>query len=136
MSRSFKIFLVFLLAVFVYNMLLPPLPGGSRSHPMAAKTDIANIRTAITMFQQDCGRYPTIAEGLGALIMRPAAIPEHLWHGPYLAVDKLPKNPWGKPYVYECPGKHNSASYDVYSLGRSGKGGNEDIGNWTPAESP
>ena len=39
-------------------------------------------------------------------------------------------DPWKRPYVYENPGKHNAASYDLYSRGKDGDGGNNAIGNW------
>jgi general secretion pathway protein G len=133
MSRSFKLFIIALLlgiAIVIPRFGSAPIP----KRLIAAEVDIANFNTTLTMFQQDCGRYPTTVEGLGALINRPTAIPAGgKWH-PYLAVDKLPKDPWGRPYIYECPGKHNPGSFDVYSVGPSGKGGNEAIGNWTPVQ--
>jgi hypothetical protein len=44
-------------------------------------------------------------------------------------------DPWGNPYVYKCPGKHNTHSIDFYSRGRDGlskTGGDDpdDISNW------
>ena len=51
------------------------------------------------------------------------------WHGPYL--DKLPEDPWGNPYIYYYPGKHNPNAYDLLSVGPDGKEGtDDDIGNW------
>ena len=38
------------------------------------------------------------------------------WHGPYLEKD-IPLDPWGKPYIYECPGNHNPTGYDLYATG-------------------
>ena len=48
------------------------------------------------------------------------------WHGPYL--ESIPKDPWNSDYVYECPGKHNPNSYDIYSQGTPGA--QNPIGNW------
>jgi iron(III) transport system substrate-binding protein len=103
---------------------------------MSAKIEIPNFNTALSMFQEDIGRYPTKEEGLDALINRPATIPEGGKWRRYLDVDKdkLPNDPWDRPYVYEIPGKHNPASYDLYSLGPNGEGGDEAIGNWSPVE--
>ena len=43
----------------------------------------------------------------------------------------LPNDPWGNPYVYECPGKNNVSSYDIMSMGPDGRAGSEDdITNW------
>ena len=97
----------------------------------AAESDVAAFKPALNMFEIDIGRYPTTAEGLDALIKRPATIPDGAhWHGPYLDKSKLPMDPWGRAYIYEIPGKHNPDGYDVYSLGPNGKGGDEAIGNW------
>jgi len=101
-----------------------------------AETDIASFRTALSMFQNDAGRYPTTAEGLAALINRPATIPDGGAWRRYLDVEKVPADPWGRPYIYKCPGTHNPNACDVYSLGRNGKGGDEAIGNWGPADEP
>ena len=41
-------------------------------------------------------------------------------------------DPWGNPYIYYYPGKHNPDSYDLLSAGPDGKEGtDDDIGNWT-----
>jgi hypothetical protein len=38
----------------------------------------------------------------------------------------------GHKYFYECPGKHNPDSYDLFSAGPDGRiGTDDDIGNWT-----
>jgi general secretion pathway protein G len=71
-----------------------------------------------------------MVDGANVFTKRPAAIPERVWRGPYLEDPSLSNDPWGRPYVYDCPGKHNLDSFDVYSLGPNGKGGSEAIGNW------
>jgi general secretion pathway protein G len=47
-------------------------------------------------------------------------------------VQRLPNDPWGKPYQYASPGAHGP--FDVWSMGpdgQSGPGGEaDDIGNW------
>ncbi len=48
------------------------------------------------------------------------------WHGPYMEKD-IPLDPWGHPYVYECPGKRNPSGYDLYATGPDGTV----YGNWT-----
>jgi general secretion pathway protein G len=54
------------------------------------------------------------------------------WRGPYIQKNYIPKDPWGNPYVYRCPGRHNPDGYDLHSLGPDGQeGGGDDIDNWT-----
>ena len=132
MSRSSKIFFaIFIPAIFLWWIGLDNLQGPHEAPLGSVKTDIAVLNTALDMFQVDCNRCPTPQEGLAALVDRPAAIPATSWHGPYLDKDWLHKDIWGRPYVYKCPGEHNTNGYDVYSLGPSGKGGDDAIGNWT-----
>jgi len=94
-----------------------------------ARTDITNLGMALDAFEVDCGRYPPTKEGLGALIDPPANA--KAWRGPYLKKG-LPKDPWGNPYVYRCPGRHTPGGYDLHSFGPDGKdGGGDDVDNWS-----
>lgn len=94
----------------------------------AARTDIANLEVSLDAFEIDSGRYPTNEEGIRALVEQPADIKE--WHGPYIKRG-VPNDPWGNPYVYRCPGQHNTSGYDLYSFGPDGQEGRDDIDNWS-----
>ncbi len=104
----------------------------------AAKADIAAIETALDAYEADNGNYPTSEQGFDALlnITNIPPVPTN-WKGPYLK-KRVPKDPWGNPYVYVYPGTNNTTSYDIYSLGRDGKEGgtgpDADITNWIAAE--
>ena len=96
----------------------------------AAGTDISNLGVALNAFHLDCGdRYPTTEEGLNALVEQPANAEG--WLEPYIERG-VPKDPWGNPYQYRCPGRHNTSGYDLYSFGPDGEeGGDDDIDNWS-----
>jgi len=95
----------------------------------AAGAEIANIQVALDSFEVDCGRYPTTEEGLAALYEQPANADG--WHGEYLKTGAS-SDPWGNPYVYIQPGRHNASSYDLYSYGPDGnEGSGDDIDNWS-----
>jgi len=95
----------------------------------AARTDIANLEVALDTFEVDVGRYPTTEEGLQALVEAPPEVTG--WKGPYIKRG-VPKDPWGNPYHYKCPGDHNTNGYDLFSGGPDGKeGGGDDIDNWS-----
>jgi general secretion pathway protein G len=86
------------------------------------------MKTVLTSYRIAMGDYPSTAEGLQALVARPASRGDR-WNGPY--IDKVPLDHWGEPYQYEYPGKHNKNGYDLWSKGpdrQSGTG--DDIGNW------
>jgi len=96
----------------------------------AVKTQISQFEVALDTFQIDVGRFPTTAEGLQALVEKPASNAEG-WLEPYLKRD-IPKDAWGNDYVYRYPGQYNEDGYDLYSFGPDGKqGGDDDITNWS-----
>jgi general secretion pathway protein G len=93
-----------------------------------ATADISALGAALGAFKVDNGRYPTSAEGLAVLSTDPSGLPK--WKGPYIE-RPVGNDPWGNPYVYVCPGKHNPDSYDLHSFGPDGKDGTaDDITNW------
>lgn len=78
--------------------------------------------------------YPATEQGLAALRSTPiGGDPPRSWRGPYLR-QPVPRDPWGREYLYVSPGIVNSTSYDLYSLGRDGKPGgageDADITSW------
>jgi len=121
---------VVFLALFMAAVLVPKFSSGDpREAKIAAATqEISTLAGAIKLFEVDNNRYPTKEEGLAALRVRPANAPS--WQGPYIAHDVL-NDPWDHPYIYRNPGKHNSKSFDVFSMGPDGReGGWDDISNW------
>lgn len=96
----------------------------------AARTDVNNLVQALKLYKLDNQRFPGAEQGLDALVKRPTAgtIPPN-WK-PYL--DKLPADPWGRPYQYVNPGV--KGEIDVFSYGADGQAGGEgknaDIGSW------
>ncbi|OGA19134.1 MAG: type II secretion system protein GspG [Betaproteobacteria bacterium RIFCSPLOWO2_12_FULL_63_13] len=100
---------------------------------VAAKQDIAALMQALKLYRLDTKRYPTTEQGLHALVAKPsqAPVPENWKPGGY--VERLPLDPWGKPYQFLNPGLHGEI--DVFSYGADGVPGGEgfdsDIGNWS-----
>ena len=98
---------------------------------VAAKADIARIDQQLKLYRLDNSRYPTTDQGLQALVTPPTSGPPAPNWKQYL--DKMPMDPWGKPYQYLNPGVHGEI--DIFSFGADGQpGGAEfdaDIGNWS-----
>ena len=96
----------------------------------AARTDIKTLVESLKRYKIDNQRYPTSEQGLDALVHKPATNPVPPNWKPYL--DKLPADPWLKPYQYLNPGVHGEI--DVFSYGADGQPGGEgknaDIGSW------
>jgi general secretion pathway protein G len=87
----------------------------------AARTDVNNLMQALKLYRLDNQRYPTTEQGLAALVNKPTAAPAPPNWRRYL--DKLPNDPWGRPYQYLNPGVHGEI--DVLSLGADGQAGGE-----------
>jgi general secretion pathway protein G len=93
-----------------------------------AKAHITVIESALEAFAFDMGRWPTTAEGLNALVQN--TTDSDSWAGPYLKKAML-LDPWGKPYIYQCPGQHKDGDYDIHSVGHDGIDGNgDDVCSW------
>ena len=123
---------VLVLAVVVLIVIAPVNSSPVVTREAAAMTQIAAFKTALDAFEADNGFYPTGTDGLQDLVRQPAGATN--WHGPYS--DGTPKDPWGRDYVYECPGKHTASGYpyDLFSLGPPGK--NALIANWRSGVKP
>ena len=101
---------------------------GAEAKRTAAVSDLASLGVALGAFEVDNGRYPTSAEGLGALTAAPGGVSN--WKGPYVEKAVL-NDPWGNPYVYACPGTHSTDGYDLHSFGPNGQDGADDnINSW------
>ncbi len=95
-------------------------------------TQIAQLEQVLGLFQLDNGFYPTTDQGLEALVKAPTMPPEPLNYKSGGYMKKMPKDAWGRSFVYECPGQHGD--FDIYSYGpdgqEGGEGKNADITNW------
>jgi general secretion pathway protein G len=100
---------------------------------VAARHDVATIMQSLKLYRLDNLRYPSTEQGLEALVARPTSgpLPANWKAGGYL--ERLPKDPWGKPYQYLNPGLRGEI--DVFSFGADGVAGGEgadaEIGSWS-----
>lgn len=123
-----ELLLVMVILVVLAAVVVPKFTSRSeQARETAAKTDIANLETALDAFEIDNGRYPSSDEGLAALVTPPAGATN--WRGPYIKRG-VPVDPWGNQYVYRYPGQYNANGYDLASLGPDRQEGGIDIGNW------
>ncbi len=124
--------MVVLVIIGVLAALIVPnvLDRTDDARATAAKADINNLVQALKLYKLDNQRYPGPEQGLEALVNKPTSgnVPPN-WRR-YL--DKLPADPWGRPYQYIFPGVKGEV--DIFSLGADGQAGgdgkNADIGSW------
>jgi general secretion pathway protein G len=124
-----ELLLVLVILGVLAAIIVPRLTGVSeKARLQRASTEISNMKVPLSRYEIDVGHFPTSEEGLQSLVAQPPGLPEGKWQGPYL--DRVPLDPWNKPYVYRFPGTQGT-DYDLYSFGPDGREGNDDITNWT-----
>ena len=89
-----------------------------------AHQSIERLASVLDIYKLDVGTYPTTDQGLQALITKPQGVTR--WSGPYLKGDKLPEDPWGRPFQYRSPSQRPDHEFDLYSLGPGQTGGSAD----------
>lgn len=95
-----------------------------------AKQNILAMQNALDLYKLDNGIYPSTDQGLLALVEKPTSSPIPGDWKQYLK--SLPKDPWGRDYLYLNPGEHGDV--DIFTLGADGQPGgtgiDSEIGNW------
>ena len=103
-----------------------------KARVVKAKMQIESLSMGLKQYKLDNGFYPSTEQGLRALKEKPSIgrVPQNYPAKGYL--DSVPKDPWGRDYVYICPGEHGD--FDLISLGadreEGGEGVNADIKSW------
>ncbi len=117
---------VFILGLLV-TLVAPKIIGRTdEARRTKAASDVKAIEQALHMFKLDNGFYPSTADGLSALVQKPANARN--WN-PEGYLDQVPVDPWGNPYAYFSDG----AGIVIKSYGADGQEGgdgkNADIDN-------
>ena len=124
--------MVVLVIIGVLAALIVPnvLDRADDARATAAKTDVNNLMQALKLYKLDNQRFPSSEQGLQSLVSKPSTAPVPPNWKPY--VEKLPNDPWGRPYQYLNPGVRGEI--DVMSFGADGQPGGEgkdaDVGSW------
>lgn len=96
-------------------------PLVSKAGAKTARIQIAKFEQVLDLYQLDNrGSFPTTEEGLDAVT-------------PYLKSKKIPKDPWGRPYIYELREEEGVQKPFIMSYGADKRPGgiesNKDITN-------
>lgn len=128
-----EIMVVVIILGILAATIIPQFMGTTQDAKIsAAKSQVAELESAVERFYVHMDRYPAPDEGLKVLVDPPANDDNKKWRGPY--IKQLRDDPWGNPYQYAAPGTHHATSFDIWSRGADGQDGGEgdaaDIGNW------
>lgn len=127
-----ELLLVIMIIGVLAGLVVPRYAHRAEQAKVAAvQADIAgNLAAALELYELDNGRFPTTAQGLRALLIKPAVPPvAKNWNGPYLRGRSL-DDPWGGQYQYESPSRTPGYDYVIVSFGSDGNlGGDDDFTN-------
>jgi len=127
MKRAEWIWLIALACPLLFGIFYSGSHRSPRAPMKSALAQIGSFKTGLEMFKDDNGDFP---RNLNAMIIKPTNASTN-WHQYF---DKIPLDPWGRPYLYVYPGKHNTNSFDLSSAGPDRIPGTaDDIVNW-PAQ--
>lgn len=123
-----EMMLVLLIIVLILGAVAFNMQGITDSAALTTtKAKVNALESALTAYRLDNTVYPTQAQGLDALVSKPADAKR--WHQ-YLKPEAIVDG-WTHKMIYRNPGTHNPSGYDVYSAGPDGQDGTaDDIGNW------
>ena len=128
-----EIMVVIVILGLLAALVVPKLVGRTEeAKKTQTRVQIKSLQQAMELFKLDNGFYPSTDQGLEALVRMPEGgrVPKNYRKGGY--IDRVPKDPWGNPYVYVSPGQHGD--YDISSYGADGVQGGEgedaDINSW------
>ena len=131
-----EIMVVVVILGLLAALVLPRIMGQEdKARVETSKVQIRSLEDALDAFKLDNGFYPTTDQGFDALIKKPEAgrIPMKWREGGYLKPARIPKDPWGKDFIYLSPG-NEGREYDISSYGADnepgGEGNNADIESW------
>lgn len=134
-SRGFtliELLLVITIIGVLAGLVIPRYARRAEQAKLAAvEADISgNLAAALELYEMDNGMFPTTAQGLRALLEKPAVPPiPGNWNGPYLRGRSL-KDPWGTEYGFESPSTRPGYDYVITSSGPDGVAGSgDDISN-------
>ncbi|PWU17234.1 MAG: type II secretion system protein GspG [Bdellovibrio sp.] len=126
-QRGMTLFEILIVIGIIGGLMAFILPQIQKSRNQAnvkqTRIIMANIVQNLSMYQNDCGKYPTSLEGL----IKPDGCTN--WTGPYMK--DLPKDAWGTPFQYNSSGE---STYDLKSLGADRKEGGDGINKDITAE--
>jgi general secretion pathway protein G len=114
-----EILVVFAMIALLVGLVGPKVMqalGGAKSK--TAHIQIRDLEQGLEIFKLDVGRFPNTSEGLQALQVAPGGASG--WNGPYMRTG-IPKDPWGKDYMYKYPTE--KGGFDLYSYGADGGSG-------------
>lgn len=125
---------VFIIGLLSTVVLVNVLGSRADAQAKTAQANVSALSQSLERYSLQLYTYPTEDQGLKALVEEPDGLSDRALYPRGGFIQKLPVDPWGRPYQYIFPAERSRAAYDVFSFGADGEVGGEeenaDIGNW------
>lgn len=107
-----EILLVVVIIGILAGIGIPAITGKSEKAKIAqAQSNIITISSGLQMYEMNNGDYPSSLDGL---------LDSSKEGFPFLQKNKVPLDPWGKPYLYSSKGSHNTHGFDLSCTSQKG----------------
>jgi general secretion pathway protein G len=104
-------------------LVAPRLAGAlGEGRVKTTRAQIEMLAAGVEQFNLHAGRYPTKEEGLAVLLTKPENVADDKWQGPYVEKDFIPKDGWGRDFVYDFDDR---GRFVIRSLGADGRAGGD-----------
>ncbi|MGJ8633444.1 MAG: type II secretion system major pseudopilin GspG [Luteolibacter sp.] len=113
-----------IIAVILGGAIYKLAPIGDAAKLQRVSSDFGTIGISLDTYKLNAGMYPTTAQGLEALVVKPTTTPKPKIWTPVLK--EVPMDPWLNPYLFRNPGKLDPSTYEIYSKGPDGQEGTDD----------
>lgn len=116
------VIITILASIVMVNVLNKP----GEARVAAARMQLKQVQEAVHLYKLQQSRFPTVQQGLVALVAPPSIepVPQSYPVGGYLDSPDLPQDPWGNEFVYLIPGRRNEP-FEIISYGRDGEPGGD-----------
>lgn len=122
----FEIMLVLgIIAVLVGSAIYMLVGNVDVAKRQRVDADFRAIGTQLGVYEMQNYFFPSTEQGLDALVTKPTTEPVPTKWSRLL--EAVPLDPWGTPYQYAFPGKHNPEGYDLFSFGADRRASDDDI---------
>jgi general secretion pathway protein G len=121
-----ELLLVLVILAVLAAVVVPRMTSRvGESRRSATIASISNLESAMEQFEIDCGRYPTSAEGLEALVAKPTSLDATAnWHN---YIKEVPMDGWGRAFIYKGPDSSSvTGDYELSSMGDDGQENTDD----------
>lgn len=114
-----EVMVVVAILAILATLIIPRLTGRvEEAKKTKAVLQIKSIMQALELYKLDNGFYPTTEQGLLALVEKPASEPLPMKWKKYM--DKIPRDPWKREFIYISPGTHGTSEFDGKTIAYGG----------------